>query len=65
MVRRHFARTSSTLLPPQASLYDALQSIIGHELRQCFEPPQEMTAELQNLVMLLGEQREKSPDERG
>jgi hypothetical protein len=57
MVRRHFART--------ASLYDALQSIIGHELRQCFEPPQEMTAELQNLVRLLGQQREKSPDEWG
>ena len=44
--RRNLARASYALLPPQTSLYAAVQSIIGRELRQCFEPRQDMGPEL-------------------
>ena len=61
--RRHLARASYALLPPQTSLYAAMQSIIGRELRRCFEPRQDMGPELRSLLIMRldDEQKERKP----
>ena len=52
---RRFGRASSRLLPPQSSLYGALQTIIGNELRARYEPPRDTPAEIARLLTLLDE----------
>ena len=37
MLRRHLSRASSKLLPSDTSLYNAMQAIIGQELRARYE----------------------------
>ena len=49
MLRRHLSRASSTLLPSDTSLYNAMQAIIGQELRARYETPQEVPREVLQL----------------
>ena len=46
MLRRHLSRASSKLLPSDTSLYNAMQAIIGQELRARYETPQEVPPEM-------------------
>ena len=46
MLRRHLSRASSKLLPSDTSLYNAIQAIIGQELRARYETPQEVPPEM-------------------
>jgi hypothetical protein len=59
MLRRHLSRVSSKLLPSDTSLYNAMQAIIGQELRARYEPPQEVPPEMLRLLAHLDEQAEK------
>ena len=59
MLRRHLSRASSKLLPPDTSLYNAMQAIIGQELRARYETPQEVPPEMLQLLAHLDEQAGK------
>ena len=56
MLRRHLSRASSKLLPSDTSLYNAMQAIIGQELRARCETPQEVPPEMLRLLAHLDEQ---------
>ena len=56
MLRRHLSRASSKLLPSDTSLYNAMQAIIGQELRAHCETPQEVPPEMLRLLAHLDEQ---------
>ena|SRR5579872_2372087 len=53
--RRHLGRASHRLLPAHASLYEAVQTIIGHELRTRYAPPDDTPPEIGRLLAVLGE----------
>jgi hypothetical protein len=53
--RRHLGRASYRLLPPRASLYEAVHTIIGHELRTRLAPPEHTPPEIARLIAALGE----------
>jgi hypothetical protein len=55
MLRRHLSRASSKLLPSDTSLYNAMQAIIGQELRARCETPQEVPPEMLRLLARLDE----------
>ena len=59
MLRRHLSRASSKLLPSDTSLYNAMQAIIGQELRARYETPQEVPREMRQLLAHLDEQAGK------
>lgn len=59
MLRRHLSRASSKLLPSDTSLYNAMQAIIGQELRARYETPQEVPPEMLRLLAHLDEQAGK------
>ena len=59
MLRRHLSRASSKLLPSDTSLYNAMQAIIGQELRARYETPQEVPSEMLGLLTHLDEQAGK------
>ena len=59
MLRRHLSRASSKLLPSDTSLYNAMQAIIGQELRTRYETPQEVPPEMLQLLAHLDEQAGK------
>ena len=56
MHRSHLSRASSKLLPSDTSLYNAMQAIIGQELRARYETPQEVPPEMLPLLAHLDEQ---------
>ena len=60
MLRRHLSRASSKLLPSDTSLYNAMQAIIGQELRARYETPQEVPPEMLGLLAHLDEQAGKN-----
>ena len=60
MLRRHLSRASSKLLPSDSSLYNAMQAIIGQELRARYEMPQEVPPEMLKLLAHLDEQAGKN-----
>ena len=47
---RHPARASATLLPKESSLYDAIRSIIGVELRSNLDAPKSLPSYLDDLL---------------
>ena len=47
---RHPARASATLLPKESSLYDAISSIIGVELRSKLDAPKSLPSYLDDLL---------------
>jgi hypothetical protein len=47
---RHPARASATLLPKESSLYDAIRSIIGVELRSKLDAPKSLPSYLDDLL---------------
>jgi len=57
--RSHLSRASSKLLPSDTSLYNAMQAIIGQELRARYETPQEVPPEMLPLLAHLDEQAGK------
>jgi uncharacterized membrane-anchored protein YhcB (DUF1043 family) len=59
MLQRHLSRASSKLLPSDTSLYNAMQAIIGQELRARYETPQEVPPEMLQLLAHLDEQAGK------
>jgi hypothetical protein len=59
MLRRHLSRASSKLLPSDTSLYNAMQAIIGQELRARYETPQEVPPEMLRHLAHLDEQAGK------
>ena len=60
MLRRHLSRASSKLLPSDTSLYNAMQAIIGQELRARYEMPQEVPPEMLSLAHLDEQARKES-----
>jgi hypothetical protein len=57
--RSHLSRASSKLLPSDTLLYNAMQAIIGQELRARYETPQEVPPEMLPLLAHLDEQAGK------
>ena len=57
--RRHWGRVSSKLLPPEASLYKAMQAIIGAELRARYQLPTTIPSDLDKLLEKLDEATQK------
>jgi hypothetical protein len=51
--RRHHGRLSSKFLPPQTSLYNAMQAIIGAGLRERYDISQQWPSDLERLVKVL------------
>jgi hypothetical protein len=50
MSHRHPARVSATLLPKESSLYDAIRSIIGMELRAKLDAPKSLPSYMDDLL---------------
>jgi hypothetical protein len=50
MSHRHPARVSATLLPKESSLYDAIRSIIGMELRSKLDAPKSLPSYMDDLL---------------
>jgi hypothetical protein len=50
---RHHGRLSSEFLPPQTSLYNAMQAIIGAGLRERYSISQQLPPELDQLLKTL------------
>lgn len=48
--RRHHGRLSSKFLPPQTSLYNAMQAIIGAELRERYDISEQLPSDLERLL---------------
>jgi hypothetical protein len=51
--RRHHGRLSSKFLPPQASLYNAMQAIIGAGLRERYDISEQLPSDLERLLKAL------------
>jgi hypothetical protein len=47
--RRHRGRLSARVLPPQASLYNAMLAIIGAELRERYDISEQLPSDLERL----------------
>jgi hypothetical protein len=54
--RRHLGRLSSRTIPSQTSLYNAIQAIIGAELKARYELPQRVPPDMHRLLTELDEQ---------
>jgi hypothetical protein len=54
--RRHLGRLSSRTIPSQASLYDAMQAIIGAGLKERYEVPQRVPPDMLRLLTELDEE---------
>ena len=50
---RHHGRLSSEFLPPQSSLYNAMQAIIGAGLRERYSISEQLPTDLERLVKAL------------
>lgn len=50
---RHRGRLSSEFLPPQGSLYNAMQAIIGAGLRERYSISEQLPTDLERLVKAL------------
>ena len=67
--RRHHGRLSSEFLPPQTSLYNAMQAIIGAGLRERYSISEQLPTNLERLVKALngahpvGEQPKRAGNE--
>ena len=48
--RRHHGRLSSKFLPPQTTLYTAMQAIIGAELRERYDMAEQLPSDLERLL---------------
>jgi hypothetical protein len=48
--RRHHGRLSSEFLPPQTSLYNAMQAIIGAGLRERYDISEQLPSDLERLL---------------
>jgi hypothetical protein len=53
MRHRHHGRLSSEFLPPQGSLYNAMQAIIGAGLRERYNISEQLPTDLERLVKAL------------
>ena len=53
MRHRHHGRLSSEFLPPQGSLYNAMQAIIGAGLRERYSISEQLPTDLVRLVKAL------------
>jgi hypothetical protein len=51
--RRHHGRLSSKFLPPQTSLYNAMQAIIGAGLRERYDMAEQLPSDLERLLEAL------------
>ena len=51
--RRHHGRLSSEFLPPQTSLYNAMQAIIGAGLLERYSISEQLPTDLERLVKAL------------
>jgi hypothetical protein len=51
--RRHHGRLSSKFLPPQTSLYNAMQAIIGAGLRERYDTAERLPSDLERLLKAL------------
>ena len=51
--RRHHGRLSSKFLPPQTSLYNAMQAIIGAGLRERYDISEQLPSDLERLLKAL------------
>ena len=66
---RHHGRLSSEFLPPQSSLYNAMQAIIGAGLRERYSISEQLPTDLERLVKALngahpvGEQPKRASNE--
>ena len=66
---RHRGRLSSEFLPPQGSLYNAMQAIIGAGLRERYSISEQLPTDLERLVKALngahpvGEQPKRAGNE--
>jgi len=69
MRHRHHGRLSSEFLPPQGSLYNAMQVIIGAGLRERYSISEQLPTDLERLVKALngahpvGEQPKRASNE--
>ena len=54
--RRHLVRLSSRTIPSQTSLYNAIQAIIGAELKARYDLPQRVPPDMDRLLTELDEQ---------
>jgi hypothetical protein len=48
--RRHRGRLSARFLPPQSSLYNSMQAIIGAELRERYDISEQLPSDLERLL---------------
>jgi hypothetical protein len=51
--RRHHGRLSSEFLPPQTSLYNAMQAIIGAALRERYAISEQLPSDFDRLLTAL------------
>jgi hypothetical protein len=51
--RRHHGRLSSEFLPPQTSLYNAMQAIIGAGLRERYDISEQLPSDFERLLKAL------------
>jgi hypothetical protein len=51
--RRHHGRLSSEFLPPQKSLYNAMQAIIGAALRERYDISEQLPSDFDRLLRAL------------
>ena len=68
MRHRHHGRLSSEFLPPQGSLYKAMQAIIGAGLRERYSISEQLPTDLERLVKALNGAHpviKKTPGDRG
>ena len=57
---RHHGRLSSEFLPPQSSLYNAMQAIIGAGLRERYSISEQLPTDLERLVKALKQPKRAS-----
>jgi len=60
--RRHRGRLSARFLPPQTSLYNAMQAIIGAELRERYDISEQLTSALERLFKELNTPTAELPE---
>ena len=60
--RRHLGRVTAEFLTADGSLFNAIQSIIGQKLHECYRPPQEVPTEMQRLLTQLDDTESEIQD---
>jgi hypothetical protein len=60
--RRHLARVSATVLPPESSPFSAMCLVIGARLRDQYNLPNSTPSYMQTLLQELEKKEEPNPD---